>query len=181
MARDIDLTQPLSDGEKQYLIDRERWRDLEINAEHTGDAVPDRNTGLSAQAASARLGDQTVTQVPDGSNPAPASLGQRQRAAATGGAVQIQFETDDRSYEDWSKQDLQEQAERRGLTRSGSKQALADRLRAWDEENREEDTTGDNENPEPEDEDTDDDADENGDDTDGDEDDDSEDDGDPDE
>lgn len=149
MSRDIDLTQSLSDDEKQYLIDRERWRDLEINANHTGDSLPDRNTGLSAQASSARLGDQTVTQVPDGSNPAPASLGQRQRLAAQGGAVQIQFESEDKPYEDWSKGDLKDQAERRGISKGGNIQALADRIRAWDEENKDEDTEGDNENTDP--------------------------------
>lgn len=136
MARSIDLSKSLSDAEKQYLIDRERWRDLEQNAEATGDPMPSRTTGISAQAQSTRIGDQTVTRVPDGSNPAPASLGQRQRAAADGGGVQLTFETDDHPYEDWSKEDLQNQNDRRGLAKSGNKQALADRLRDWDEENR---------------------------------------------
>lgn len=133
MSRDIDLSKELSDAEVQYLIDRERWDDLDANAEALGnDPIPRGTNPVSPQAQSASLGAQTAQQVPDGANPAPASLGQRQ---AREGNLGVSYESDDRPYEDWSKSELQEQAERRGLPKSGNKQELADSLRDWDEEN----------------------------------------------
>lgn len=132
MARQIDLENTLSDEEVQYLVDRNRWDDLAYNAEATGGEPVVRGTNpISPQADSARLGDQTVTEVPNGSNPAPASLGQRQKREGNTERVE---ETEDRPYEDWSKDKLKDQANKRGLNASGNKQDLSDRLRANDEE-----------------------------------------------
>jgi hypothetical protein len=134
VSRQIDLSKSLSEEEVQYLVDRERWDDLAENSEATGAEHPTRTSDpVSPQSDSARLGDKAITQVPDGANPAPASLGQRQ---ALEGALQVTFETEDHAYEDWSKDDLKDQAERRGLSKSGNKQELADSIREWDGANR---------------------------------------------
>jgi hypothetical protein len=40
MSREIDLDQPLSEDERRYLESRDRWRDLQYNAEATGGEPP---------------------------------------------------------------------------------------------------------------------------------------------
>lgn len=40
MSREIDLDQPLSEEDRYYLASRDRWRDLQYNAEKTGAEPP---------------------------------------------------------------------------------------------------------------------------------------------
>lgn len=141
MTRDIDISKELSEDEVQYLVDRNRFDLLKQNEEATSakhdDVQEPEPGGISEQAQSASLGQQEAVSVPDGANPAPASLGQRQ---AQEGNIEATRETDERPYEDWGKQELKSQSSKRGLNTGGNKQELVDRLRSWDEDNPEEES-----------------------------------------
>lgn len=146
MSRSIDLSKPLSEEDRAYLESRGEMHKIASNdAEHadgSGEVAREYSPSHSL-----RVGNQTVSSAPGGDNPAPASLGARQRLAAQEGTEEVVYESDDRPYEDWKNADLEQQAEARGLPKSGNKQELADRLRDWDadSDDAEEDKDGEDE------------------------------------
>lgn len=76
MSKEIDLTKPLTHGELQYLVDRDRWDDLRENARNLGlpEPVLPSARGIRAQVprkqlrntdALDRIADQLGVSVPN--------------------------------------------------------------------------------------------------------------------
>jgi hypothetical protein len=59
MAKEIDLTKPLSEFDLRYLVDRNRWDDIRKNAEHLDKDVPNLPSarGLRRQVPRKQLTD----------------------------------------------------------------------------------------------------------------------------
>lgn len=57
MAREVDLTKPLSEDDLRYLVDRDRWDDLRTNADNLGIEAPNLPSarGIRAQVPRRQL------------------------------------------------------------------------------------------------------------------------------
>jgi hypothetical protein len=136
MAREIDLTKKLSPEDRQYLVNRDRWRDI---AEADGHGDPRR----AKREAEANRGSLTQVALPPTDPQAPAKT----LAEVTGRTS----DEEDSNYEEWSFDELKaelddrkaealeggmsaEEAGRR-YSKGGSQKDLVARLRADDEEN----------------------------------------------
>ena len=133
MSRKVDLSGPLSDDDRQYLVDRCRWDDLrEADASHPVPAERDPNSTPPATDTPAVLyptdsgtltAELPTKPLPDVSMPAPAET----------------VVDDDDNYDDedvWSYNDLQQEAkDRKGVSAAGSRQDIVARLREDDANN----------------------------------------------
>lgn len=121
MSKDIDLDQPLSDFDRQYLVDRNRWQDLKYNAEATGGATPedqpaDRNPRLG-------LAGPTTPPAPNVTD-----------SASTADQSGDEGEDGD-DYDEWTVAELKKEMDRLELSyeRSDKKDDLITKLRAYDD------------------------------------------------
>lgn len=158
MSRQIDLSEPLSKEDREWLLNNNRAEDVRANdAEHGRDsadlgAAPGTATPLVTGQEPSLGSDRTypVGLTPDSRN---ADLDRDRRERQFRAALDPErpedtdqnsvdpfgqrgflVETDDRPYEDWDKTDLQAEAGKRELAKSGNKAELAERLRADDAE-----------------------------------------------
>ena len=94
MSREIDLSQPLSDEDRQYLIDRDRWRDLALADGHEDIA--------RAQREATEANDITQGRRP------PTVFGEQARVqAANADAAPTSDEgEEDLPYEEWTFDEL---------------------------------------------------------------------------
>lgn len=137
MGRKIDLTKELSEADRNFLIARDKWPQLQQNADNLGvelsEVVGEHEEGDEPNVRVPRQGQDEPAQTPDATHPAPAALGQRQRLASEE-YQEVTIETDDNPYEDWHNKTLRDENHKRGMPQSGNKQTLVDRLRGWDED-----------------------------------------------
>lgn len=126
MSRHVDITQPLSDADRQYLLDRSR-HDLIAQA----DAI----------AAGTEYSDSmlTSTGVPLTGDELPPNTGSVDNTGDPRGWGSYQEPNEDDGDEDgepdydtWKKAELEAEAHNRGLDKSGTKAEIAERLREHD-------------------------------------------------
>ena len=122
MSREVDLTQPLSEEDKEYLRARGREQQVTLNEAQFSDDP-------AVQAAAAFVPGLDV----DLAEGVPATPGGDPRVVMGGGPVEgpVTFDTED-NYEAWSKSELEEELENRDLPKSGNKTELVARLREDD-------------------------------------------------
>lgn len=133
MSRQIDLTKPLSDEDREYLESRARHREVEINDAEFGDTVASGNvpddsleasTERSPDAQPASVGDQN----PEGI-PSPVA-----EVLADAEAEDSEEDIDNYDSEpSWSYAELQAEAKDRKLPAGGSRAEIIARLREYDE------------------------------------------------
>lgn len=146
MARDIDLSKKLSDEDRQYLIDRARLdlvaaNDLEFSGETdvpVGSGLP-VGAGTDLNSADRNPEAQEAhsahdPQLQPGSE-ALASLMNRPVDDLGSGAQEAPAPAPEDGYEDLTNEELREELESRGLTKSGNKEELIARLREADAQN----------------------------------------------
>lgn len=120
--RDIDKDKPLSDDDRQWLTDWGRFAQIE---EHDRLHPP-----KGAQAGDDDSGEPEEPVDPlKGEEPTYTDLSATEPAAVPENWTQ---ETDEEPYEDWGKDDLADEAAERGLSKSGNKGDLVQRLRDAD-------------------------------------------------
>ena len=126
MSRQIDLTQPLTDADRQYLVDRCRWEDLRLaDADHPVPEGRHPNTTPSAVDTPTALSPADVgtqnAELP--AKPLPES------------STEAEADTED-NYDDaevWSYSDLQAEAKSRSVSAAGPREDVVARLRENDE------------------------------------------------
>lgn len=156
MSREIDMSKPLSDEDRAWMLENNRDNEVRANDEAHGRDSSDigRAGGMPfVTGGEPSLGSDRS--IPTGLTPnsQEADLDRERReaqlkAATEGGASadplatgDLVYETDDKPYEDWSAAELQNEAGKRELSKSGTKAELAERLRADDEEREDEEPT----------------------------------------
>lgn len=135
MSRKIDLSTPLSDEDRQYLVDRDRWQDL-ANADGHGDPEQSKREAI-----------QGFRTAQEHSVPEPTRVGAEAKLAAAeqNPAHQPSSGDEDEDYEDWTFEDLKAELDERkadavanGMTqedankrysKGGSQKDLVQRLR----------------------------------------------------
>lgn len=134
MSRQIDITKPLSDEDRQYLEDRARHEDLRRNAEIVGEReadvltpINDGNTG-DVDPFKADDGTEQIT----GTNPGERTVTAAQAADTGVPTADDAGDEPDDDYENWTNEDLRDELENRDLSKSGNKQELVARLREDD-------------------------------------------------
>lgn len=135
MARDIDLSKPLSEDDAAYVADRPwiledaRLRGIEITYE--GDAPEDEDAEAQARQAEEDLETQRLA----------AAQEQIDNSDESEESEEDDTEEDDEEddevpgYDEWDYADLKAEAGNRGLSKSGSKEQLIERLTENDNEN----------------------------------------------
>lgn len=126
MSREIDLTEPLSDADRQYLVDRSRF-DL-IAAADAMAAGQEYSDSMFTQ------GDPAV-QVGEALPPNTGSAHSVYDPPEYGGGTQVSLDDEDDEepdYDSWKKPELEAEAHNRGLDKSGTKAEIAERLREDD-------------------------------------------------
>lgn len=122
MSREIDLSQELSDADRKYLADRDRWYAI---AQADGHDDPKRaRAEYSANAAA-----PTQVSLPPTNPQAPA----RTLEEVVGGGTPGDDE-EDPPYEDWTYPELQAELKERGLAAGGKQPELVARLYEHDEQ-----------------------------------------------
>jgi hypothetical protein len=160
MSRQIDLSKKLSDEDRDYLISRGRLDDVRANDAdfgqdqerfqviddgNTGDVDPFKRDDGSDLMAGTHPGERALTPVqqietgvpPEEVTGLPPTEPSQQAGDATGeGSDSRSFDDDYDAEEDgkpvWTKEDLEEEAQKRGLPKSGNKSDLIKRLREDD-------------------------------------------------
>lgn len=126
MSKQIDLTQPLSDEDREYLRVLGRLDDIRRNDEQfaEGYEAPEARepSATADRTQAAGIGEGTL-----GTRAANAS----QPELAGEGADEVGDDTE-APYEEWNLVDLREELEVRELSKSGNKGELAARLREDD-------------------------------------------------
>lgn len=129
--RDIDVSKgldSLSEADLIYLRDRGRLTP-EQEVQYLGgiDTEPPASTPLSEVPNVGDVSTAPEPPAPDGGSPEE--------------DTEVRYETEEDPYEDWSKPDLVTQAKARDLevAKKDTIPVLAEKIRAWDEENGEED------------------------------------------
>lgn len=117
MGREIDLTQPLSDEDRQWLEDRGKYSDLRINADILGTKDEVESVDDTDSAGVAEDGDS-------GDN---AGDGGDDNDGAGDGDDDGDFSG---AYAEWTGDQLREECEARGLPKGGNKAELIARLEA---------------------------------------------------
>jgi hypothetical protein len=126
MAREIDLTKPLSDADRQYLVDRCMGHKLAQNEQYMADGEV-QSTGTANEAKNL----VTPPQVPV---PQPTLVGEQaivQQANADDGEEVVE---EDLPYEEWTFDDLKAEAKARHLSAGGSAKDIIARLEMNDKE-----------------------------------------------
>lgn len=130
MSKQIDLTKPLSDEDRQYLEDRARHYEIAANdAEHAGAELPPEYLGLT--------GGEPAFGVPADSHPEGVGLGEgtlrptNPHATVADESAPTEEDSED-SYDDMTVAELQDELENRELPKSGKKAELIARLRGDD-------------------------------------------------
>lgn len=117
MSRQVDLTKDASDEDRQWLMDRARYADLAQLDNLTIQQVQ------AKEAADHREDDEVIfTPVSPYDKHVRANAGTATPASEHAGG----------DYDGWNKAQLQDEAERRDLPRSGSKADLVERLQEHD-------------------------------------------------
>jgi len=159
--RQIDMSKPLSDEDREWLMANNGEEQVRRNAEEHGldlpEGMPNRPAGtVTTGAEPSHLSDRLY---PTGLTPATAEadLDRQRREAQFQAALDAErpeddpdvdqsgeasplgtrgltVETDDNPYESWKGDALKAELEKRELSKSGNKDELAARLRADDEE-----------------------------------------------
>lgn len=134
MGKNIDLSK-ITDDDVEYLLQRP-W--LAAQAEHEGHAVPEQFYIASGKTVPQYIGltdsaesEEVVTGDPLEEDPEE--------------DPEDESEEDDRTYQEWSVDELKAELVQRDLSKEGRKQELIDRLEAddlEDEEDDEDDTEG---------------------------------------
>lgn len=145
MSRQIDLTQALSDEDREYLVSRGRLEDIRANDEQFGDPgdkfvpIDDGNTG-DVDPFKADDGNDQMANMHPGEKPLTEVQGLEVNRG--GGSEQADAEDTrdyDEPYTEWSKADLQKEIDERNadedrdpdapkIARTGTVQELAGRL-----------------------------------------------------
>jgi hypothetical protein len=120
MARDIDLSKPLSADELAYVNDRP-WLKQEAQLQGLTITAADDDFTVDADDDNTTASASAATQLP-----VPGT-----EDAGDGGSED--GDEEDESYESWSVDALKEELGNRGLTKSGSKEQLIARLEEDDE------------------------------------------------
>lgn len=128
MAREIDLTQPLSDADRQYLVDRCMWHKLAQNEQYLADGEV-QSSGTANEAKNL----VTPPQVPV---PQPTLVGEQAIVQEGQQAEQVVADPDDElpPYSEWGFEDLKAEAKERKLSAGGSAKDIIARLEANDAE-----------------------------------------------
>ena len=126
MSRQIDLTQSLTDEDRQYLVDRCRWEDLRL-ADEEHPVPEDRHPNTTP----------TAVDTPTALNPADVGTQNAELPAKPlpDDSVDAVAEWDD-NYDDagaWSYSDLQGEAKSRNVSAAGPREDVVARLREDDE------------------------------------------------
>ena len=151
MSRQIDLSEKLSEEDRAWMLDNNRVDEVRANDEAHGRDSSDigRAGGAMPFVTGQEPSGGADRTIPTGLTPnsANADLDRERREAQLKAAMEgggdaanpmssegVVSETDARKYEDWKLEELQDQASKRELSKSGNKTELAARLRADDEE-----------------------------------------------
>lgn len=150
MSRQIDLSQKLSDEDRAWMLDNNRETEVRANDEaHGRDSSDIGRSGGMPFVTGQEPSNSSDRTIPTGLTPnsANADLDSERREAQLKAAMEgegegsdplssegLVYETDDKPYEDWTAAELQAEAGKRELSKSGTKAELAERLRADDEE-----------------------------------------------
>jgi hypothetical protein len=134
MSREIDLSKPLSDEDRQYLLDRNRLAD--IRRADGEDVPPGELPDDSIQSMwpndPRATGAVPVTDLPAAPLPGQVLSGVTGQPVAPVGSEATEPEDNYDDDDAWSYRDLQEEAKGRNLTASGSREELVQRLREDD-------------------------------------------------
>ena len=123
MTRQVPTDQPLSDEDRQYLKDRGQYATIEaIDREQGLEAEPSGNLGLLGSEPSLQADRQEG-----------AGVGEAQALLYTDPTAEPNSGDDDKDYDNWSKAELQDELEERGLPKSGNVADLVQRLRDDDD------------------------------------------------
>lgn len=156
------MSQPLSDEDREWLLANNGEDAVRRNAEEHGTELPEGLASQSGTSMPATTGKEpshlSDRLYPTGLTPATAEadLDAERRQAQFKAALEAErpeddpdndqddvsplgqrglvVETDDKPYEDWKLPELQAEAGKRELSKSGNKGELAERLRTDDEE-----------------------------------------------
>lgn len=140
MSRSIDLSKPLSDEDREYLVQRARTADLQKNAEMLNGAterptpVDDGNTGDIDAFTRDDGSDLLAGTHPQETTVTTIQQVEVQREPGESGEEPPTPEEPD-NYDDeaaWSYRELQDEAKVRKLTATGSREELIARLRQDD-------------------------------------------------
>jgi len=123
MARKIDLSKALSDADRRYLADRDRWHAI---AEADGHGDPKRARAEYVANASA----PTQVSLPPTNPQAPAQTLQQ----VAGGQQGDDGDVEDPPYEEWTYPELQAELKERKLNAGGKQDELIARLYEHDEQ-----------------------------------------------
>lgn len=154
MSKQIDLSKPLSDFDRQYLVDRGRYDLIAIADDTERDAVAEKLADEAPDAPStdsARAQQQREPQTaPGGDNPRPLSAGGQEQHDAGSGEEEEGDNYDDKDV--WSYAELQseikdrneesDRAEEDKMSAAGSREELIERLRADDVKNEADEADG---------------------------------------
>lgn len=107
MSRQIDLTKPLSDEDRQYLTDRDRWRDIATaDGAEAASVLPDDSiAGAFGQHPDAVPANAGAAPTDDAGNPLPPE-----------GSADASADQDADNYDDdsaWSYEDLKDEVRER--------------------------------------------------------------------
>lgn len=136
MGKNLDLSK-ISEDDVEYLLQRP-W--LAAQAEHEGFAVPEQFYIASGKTVPQYIGLADSTESEEIVTGAP--LGEDDPEDEP---EEDESEEDDRTYQEWSVDELKAELVQRDLSKEGRKQELIDRLEAddlEDEEDDEDDTEG---------------------------------------
>lgn len=133
MSMAVDFSTPLTTKEREYLLERGRYADIERSDNThgtTGDTGLLEGDGTGLQPKSVLSSEVAARRKAD----LLAELAAIEAAEASAGETDEE-EPDAVPYEKWKVSELQDEAKRRNLDPTGTKQILADRLYADDEAN----------------------------------------------
>lgn len=135
MSRTIDLTQPLSEDDREYLLARGREQHVFQNDAQFSDDLEARARGLYIPGSAIDLAEGvpgTPSADPTVVNGGGPAIPEEDPGLDSDDLVSDDLDSEEDNYETWTKEQLSEELENRELATTGKKDELIARLREDD-------------------------------------------------